>query len=264
MYFFSRWGFVTHGCIDGYSRLITYLNCSTNNTALNVLTQFVQATCQYGVPSRVRSDRGGENTTVAILMNLLHGQGRGSHIAGLSVHNQRIERLWRDVFTQVIHHFYTLFYSFEDQQILNPEDDIHRFSLHTVYLPEIQRQLGVFRQAWNNHRIRTENNRTPNQLWIQGMLSNIHTDATAINNVFGDDPYTQENLETVLGRHGIQLAQLQADNDDLDRAVIVPQPRINLSPEQQQSLQDVTGGIADLRQRYETCCREIANLIQAP
>ena len=26
-----RWGFVVHGCIDRFSRMITYLKCATNN-----------------------------------------------------------------------------------------------------------------------------------------------------------------------------------------------------------------------------------------
>ena len=32
-----RWGFVVHGSIDGYSRMITYLECATNNRAETVL-----------------------------------------------------------------------------------------------------------------------------------------------------------------------------------------------------------------------------------
>lgn len=127
---FCRWGFVTHAGIDGNTRLITYINCSTDNKALTVLTYFVRATCLYGLPSRVRSDHGGENTLVALLMNLLQGQAR--HITGRSVHNQCIERLWRDVFQQVVHYFYKLFYSFEDEQILNPEDNTHKMALQVV------------------------------------------------------------------------------------------------------------------------------------
>ncbi len=41
---------------------------------------------------------GGENVDLAHFMVLLRGEGRGSHLTGRSVHNQRIERLWRDVF----------------------------------------------------------------------------------------------------------------------------------------------------------------------
>lgn len=35
-----RWRIVVHGGIDGFSRLITYLHCSTNNRADTVFTLF--------------------------------------------------------------------------------------------------------------------------------------------------------------------------------------------------------------------------------
>ena len=101
-----RWGFVTHGGIDGYSRLIVYLHCSTNNKAQTVLELFEQAVAKYGLPSRVRSDEGGEN--LYMLRNC--GMDRQSIITGASMHNQRIERLWYDVHRCVTTLFYHLFY----------------------------------------------------------------------------------------------------------------------------------------------------------
>ena len=124
---------VVHGAIDGYSRLITYLNCNTDNRATTVLSQFLKATCLYGLPSRVRSDYGGENFQVALFMNLLQGTDRSSFITGESVHNQRIERLWRDVFLHVLLPFYTMFYSLEDAQLLDPSNEIHKLSVHMVF-----------------------------------------------------------------------------------------------------------------------------------
>ena len=58
-----RWRLVIHGGIDGYSRLITYLQCS-NNRSDTVLAAFVGACEVFGVPSRVRSDKGGENIDI--------------------------------------------------------------------------------------------------------------------------------------------------------------------------------------------------------
>ena len=86
-------GFVIHGAIDGFSRLIVYLHCSNNNRRDTVLNLFNEALEQYGVPSRIRTDKGGENVLCWYPMVELRGEGRGSYITGSSVHNQRIERL---------------------------------------------------------------------------------------------------------------------------------------------------------------------------
>ena len=43
------------------------------------------------------TEKGGENTLIWRNMIELKGEGRGSYISEFSVHNQRIECLWRDV-----------------------------------------------------------------------------------------------------------------------------------------------------------------------
>ena len=144
-----RWRFVIHGLIDGFSRMVLYLNVAGNNRADTVLAYFQHAVEKYGLPTKVRSDMGGENTLVAQYM-LHHPQrGSGSMITGRSVHNQRIERLWRDVFTHCTSYYYALFYALEDSGLLDYGNEADLFALQFVFIDEIQQQLNQFREGWN-------------------------------------------------------------------------------------------------------------------
>ena len=156
-----------------------YLQASTNNRAQTVLDLFVKAVQRYGLPSRVRCDKGGENVDVSQFM-LCHpsrGPGRRSCITGRSVHNQRIERLWRDVFTGCIHMFHNLFYAMEESGILDPANNSDLFCLHYIFLPRINEQLCLFKESYSHHRLRGAGNQSPYQLWIGGLAAASHNSA---------------------------------------------------------------------------------------
>lgn len=95
--------FCTSCVIDGFSVLVVGLNVADNNKF------FQEVVNQFGLPSRVRSDKGGENVLVADFMLNRRGYGKRSFITGLSTHNQRIERLWRDINETCMLEFYERF-----------------------------------------------------------------------------------------------------------------------------------------------------------
>ena len=154
-----RWRIIVHGGIDGFSRLPVYLRASNNNKSETVLQCFLSAVTAYGLPSRVRCDKGRENILVSQRM-LNHpecGPGGGSCITGRSVHNQRIERLWRDVFVGCIYLFYDIFYALEN--LLNPSDENDLCCLH--YLVS---NITWICESYSHHKYWSEKNKSPYQL----------------------------------------------------------------------------------------------------
>uniref|UniRef100_A0A9J8DGH4 Integrase core domain-containing protein n=1 Tax=Cyprinus carpio carpio TaxID=630221 RepID=A0A9J8DGH4_CYPCA len=147
-----------------------YLGAASNNLAATSLLFFQESVEKFGFPLRVRADQGVENVDIARLMFTVRGTGRGSFISGKSVHNQRIERLWRDLWVAVTNIYYDVLHYLEEEGFLNIANATHLLCCHYVFLPRLQDSLDTFRSGWDNHPIRTEGHMTPNQLWELGRI----------------------------------------------------------------------------------------------
>ena len=166
-------GFVIHGCIDGYSRRVIFLECSSNNLSQTVLNRFIDATQIDGGrwSSKILVDYGLENVLVCDAMVEKLGEGRSNFIAQPSTRNQRIEILWKDVFSCVIRIFYYIFYALEGEQLIDIENPVDMLALRPVFLQRIIQALNEFKELHNNHSLRTEGSWTPNQMWLNDMLN---------------------------------------------------------------------------------------------
>jgi len=161
----DKYGIVIFGGIDGFSRTITFLKTTSNNRATTMLPTFKKAIEEFQVPSRVRADGGGENVLIAKLMIHLH---RGSFIIGQSKHNTRIERLWGDVTRDTSRLYINLFSQYTEKG-LDVNNSIHLYVLQYMFIPRINEALLAFVHGWNNHKVRTEHNRSPLQILYEGL-----------------------------------------------------------------------------------------------
>lgn len=57
----------------------------------------------------------------------------------------------------------------ERHAILNPDNDTYIWVLHYAFLPIINKHLDNWKATWIHHPLWTERNRTPMQLWIEGL-----------------------------------------------------------------------------------------------
>ena len=56
---------VIHGGMDGYSRVVVFLKCTSNNQSETVLENFMEACERVRVPSHICTDHGTKNVAVA-------------------------------------------------------------------------------------------------------------------------------------------------------------------------------------------------------
>ena len=180
---------MTHGAVDGYSRLVLYLHCCNNNKASTVYELFLIAAQKFHLPSRVRCDQGLENVAVARHMIEKRGLERHSILVGNSTHNQRVERMWRDMHKCATILYYRLFYFMEQQELLNPLNKYHLWALHFVFLPRINKTLREFTQSWNHHPMRTTNHKSPNQLFTAGAILLQNSDIPGLDFFLEVDEY---------------------------------------------------------------------------
>lgn len=187
---------------------------------------FLEAVQKYQIPSRVRSDQGVENIKVAQYMLEKRGTDRSSIITGCSVHNQRIERLWRDMHRSVTILFYKLFYFLEQHGILDHLNEHHLWALHYVFLPRINQSLKEFVNSWNSHPIRTANHKSPQQLFIAGALVLQQSGLTAmdffetIDEDYGIDPDGPTAPDLDEDQNGIIIPQTTLKFSDADTALL--------------------------------------------
>jgi len=148
-------GFPIHGCIDGFSRKIIWLEIVTSNNNPHIIADLYLKSMEKleVMPKIVRSDNGTENVIVAASQEYLF-ESRGAHVFGSSHSNQRIEGWWsyfRKCHSSSIIDF---FKDLVSEGIYNTEDFFQKVIVRYLFTDLLKKELKNIIEHWNTHYIR--------------------------------------------------------------------------------------------------------------
>ena len=152
-------GFSIHGCFDGFSRRLIWLEVASSNKQPEIIAKFyLDAVKQIGgVPSRIRSDDGTEISILEpmqIAFRLAHDDeyaGEASFCIGTSPANQRIESYWSQL-TKEKPLWWRNF--FKELSAYGFIDSSNQFVLETFrycFIDLIRKDLDDVAIRWNQH-----------------------------------------------------------------------------------------------------------------
>lgn len=116
-----------------------------------------------------------------------------------------------------------------------------------------------FQSAWNVHNLRTENNRSPRQLWLEGILQNYNTNSTAIQDIFEINMNLHERLSESLRLLGIDVSTPIINRDNIDSFSSNFTALLDLNEIQKMHLENIITLDKSDREKYILCVNLLMN-----
>ena len=151
----KRFGFAIHGCIDGFSRKLLWLNVSTtNNDPLVIANYYINCVSTFKkAPRLLRMDKGTENIYCQDLQ-IFWTKSESSYLNAASTHNQRIESSWSRLKKFKLSWWIRFFSSMVNDLIHKSACPFHKEVLLFCFMPVIQAELNEWLRCWNTRRVR--------------------------------------------------------------------------------------------------------------
>ena len=156
------YGFPIHGCIDGFSRRILWLEVARTNNNPAVVANFYLKTVveEGGCPTILRTDNGTENVIVAGMQCFFRCDGSDeyagvrAHRYGTSPANQRIESWWSYLRKNRTNWWINFFKDMIERGMLNTASRLQMECLWFAFSGILKHELDGIRAHWNSHYIR--------------------------------------------------------------------------------------------------------------
>ena len=170
--------FPIHGCIDGFSRRILWLEIVKSNNDPHVVGKlFIKCVKEMQFcPTLLRTDRGTENGIMATIQCFLRRNHTDSlselkaHRYGSSHTNQRVEAWWATLRKSWSSWWMNFFKDLIARGLLDTSNVLHLQCLWFCFYPIMQEALNEIRESWNCHYVRKSRHDTvpgrPNELFF--------------------------------------------------------------------------------------------------
>lgn len=160
------YGFSIHGCIDGFSRKLIWLEVGPTNKEPDVIARYyLNAVSLYGCPWILKADNGTEHSTIEPLHIALRSLDTDEDTAlssfsyTTSPQNQRIEAYWSILKKDKIGWWKHFFEDLTDLDMFT-NSPILKDCIRFCFLPLIRSDLNSIKNDWNVHLIAASNNNT--------------------------------------------------------------------------------------------------------
>ena len=153
------YGFSIHGCIDGFSRRLIWLEVGTTNKRPEVIANHYIKACKQleCVPTRIRADDGTENSIIEPIQiglrsaHLDEYSGLDSFIIGTSPANQRIESFWSQLAKDRPMWWRQLFAEMTTMGILDGGNLLVVECVRFCFMNILREELNEIVARWNTH-----------------------------------------------------------------------------------------------------------------
>ena len=161
------YGFSIHGCIDGFSRKIIWLEIGTTNKMPQVVAKYYLDAIMFhgGVPLQVKADDGTEHALIEpihiYLSSLNDDQEYNPFSIITSPQNQRIESYWSILQRDRIGWWRRFLRDLVDVDMLSTSDPVVLDCVRYCFMNLIRRDLNSIKEEWNTHIISRSRNGGP-------------------------------------------------------------------------------------------------------
>ena len=153
------YGFSIHGCIDGYSRRLIWLEVGPTNKNPEVVAKYYLDSIRQvgGIPRKIRSDDGTENCVIEAIHTFLRSSdndehaGLASFLIGSSTSNQRIEAYWSHLVKEGPGWWQNFFKDLRDLGLFNDTDPVQVDCIRFCFMSVLREELNQVAQSWNQH-----------------------------------------------------------------------------------------------------------------